>query len=343
MPCLSIVLPTHNRVEFLAITLDSLARQVARLDPADIEILIVDNASTDATPQLCARYPQFGYTRNPELLSPDRSLWGGLRRITGTYAWIVCDDDFIHDDALSSLMAMVKGVGSRRPIFLLNYAQVDQTGQQLLSSGVCPPGLPDSFPTLLDFLPVDGSFDIMAFWPAQVFPRAPFVATDLDMYSELGGYNTNVGPLLQAFGRTEAVYVGRPLLTQRQGNQRQGEEYGLGATFNPSVRMFLGDLMTLQVLNDRFGLPPDRTMVMRQKKVGGDVYHNALHFLINASFRPALAANIGSVLDPKTRADIDAVVKLSKSIPDEYVRYRIDTILRFAVLGAEARLCLLDS
>lgn len=65
-PTISICIPTFNRADYLEQTLQSIARQTIK----PFQVLIVDNASTDNTPQIAARYKRFGFTyiRNPKNL-----------------------------------------------------------------------------------------------------------------------------------------------------------------------------------------------------------------------------------------------------------------------------------
>ena len=51
-PQLSVVVPTHNRAWCLAEALDSVLAQ----DVAGVELIVVDDGSTDGTPQLLAGY-----------------------------------------------------------------------------------------------------------------------------------------------------------------------------------------------------------------------------------------------------------------------------------------------
>ena len=62
-PLLSICIPTYNRAEYLEKSLDSLVNQE---NFSQIEVVISDNASTDATSDVCRkfteRYPNIFYT-----------------------------------------------------------------------------------------------------------------------------------------------------------------------------------------------------------------------------------------------------------------------------------------
>ena len=65
-PLLSIGLPVHNGANFLAETLRSIASQTF----TDFELIIADNASTDATASICLEFarldPRVRYVRHPE-------------------------------------------------------------------------------------------------------------------------------------------------------------------------------------------------------------------------------------------------------------------------------------
>jgi glycosyltransferase involved in cell wall biosynthesis len=55
-PCISVVVCTYNRADILAIALRTLGRQA--LDPAQYEVIVVDNNSSDHTPRLVAEFQQ---------------------------------------------------------------------------------------------------------------------------------------------------------------------------------------------------------------------------------------------------------------------------------------------
>src|SRR3954462_16013674 len=60
-PLISVVLCTRNRADLLKIALDSLVAQAYPRD--DFEVLVIDNASTDHTPQIVAQYDSLGIMR----------------------------------------------------------------------------------------------------------------------------------------------------------------------------------------------------------------------------------------------------------------------------------------
>lgn len=73
-PRVTIGVPAYNAQRYLALALDSVLAQTY----ADIEILVVDNASTDSTPDIVQRYaerdPRIRYVRNPENIGAGRNF-----------------------------------------------------------------------------------------------------------------------------------------------------------------------------------------------------------------------------------------------------------------------------
>ncbi|HLH77679.1 MAG TPA: glycosyltransferase family 2 protein [Candidatus Binataceae bacterium] len=92
---LSIGLPTYNRAEHLDQMLASL---VPQLDQR-CELLIADDASSDATAQVIARYAagsaRIGWRQNAHNLGLDRNSLGLLEQAHGDYFWLCADDDIV--------------------------------------------------------------------------------------------------------------------------------------------------------------------------------------------------------------------------------------------------------
>ncbi len=95
-PLLSIGVPVHNGERYLAEALDSALRQ----DYPNIEIVIADNASTDATPAVCRRYTadaRVRYERFADLAELTASFRRAFSMASGQYfTWLA------HDDVLKS-------------------------------------------------------------------------------------------------------------------------------------------------------------------------------------------------------------------------------------------------
>jgi glycosyltransferase involved in cell wall biosynthesis len=105
---LSVIVPCYNVADHVLTTLQSLRRNAA----PGIEILLVDDASTDATPELlAARVDQVPGARivtaeRNRGLSATRNL--GLEQASGDYLTFVDGDDFLAPGYLSELLATIR-------------------------------------------------------------------------------------------------------------------------------------------------------------------------------------------------------------------------------------------
>jgi len=92
-PRVSIGLPVYNGERYLAAALDSLLGQTF----ADFELIICDNASTDATPDICTAYaardPRIRYVREPANTGAVRNHNRTIELARGEYfKWAAHDD-----------------------------------------------------------------------------------------------------------------------------------------------------------------------------------------------------------------------------------------------------------
>lgn len=99
MPRVSIVIPTYNRAALLRQTLESALAQSYR----DIEVIVVDNASEDETPEVMAGYtasdPRVRYVRKPVNKGMIDSYNMGYRLSTGEFVRLLDSDDLITPEA----------------------------------------------------------------------------------------------------------------------------------------------------------------------------------------------------------------------------------------------------
>src|SRR6266550_6199418 len=85
----SIIVPTRNSARFLRACLDSIKRQTYRL----IEIIVVDNHSTDGTIDIASEFTTSVFTFGPERSA---QVNFGVRLAAGQYVYKV-DSDFVLD------------------------------------------------------------------------------------------------------------------------------------------------------------------------------------------------------------------------------------------------------
>jgi Glycosyl transferase family 2 len=87
-PTLSVVVRTYNRAEYLRQALHSIQHQTLVPD----EVIVVDDGSTDETPDVAAEYA-VRYTRRPHTGNPPAVLNAGLRAATGDLVGLLDSDD----------------------------------------------------------------------------------------------------------------------------------------------------------------------------------------------------------------------------------------------------------
>lgn len=94
-PGISVLVPVYNREEFLPACLESACAQTVR----DLEVIVVDNASTDATWNVCrsfaARDSRIRIFRNASNIGPVRNWRRCFEEARGLYGKVLFSDDLI--------------------------------------------------------------------------------------------------------------------------------------------------------------------------------------------------------------------------------------------------------
>lgn len=104
---LSIVVPTYNRCCLLGFLLASICDDFP-VWPGDLELIVMDNASTDATAevlnQLAARPCPVKVIRHSRNLGMDGNLAAGFGAAAGKYLWQIGDDEILRRGAASYVL-----------------------------------------------------------------------------------------------------------------------------------------------------------------------------------------------------------------------------------------------
>jgi Glycosyl transferase family 2 len=99
-PLISAIVPTHNRAGLLPEALRSIYAQEGAGVHFDVEIVVVDDASTDATPALINEHPAVRYIRLPVNRGASAARNAGIRASRGRYVAFLDDDDIWLPDKL---------------------------------------------------------------------------------------------------------------------------------------------------------------------------------------------------------------------------------------------------
>jgi glycosyltransferase involved in cell wall biosynthesis len=135
---LTIGIPTYNRSDFLKDSIESIACQMASLEE-DVEILVCDNASTDATSEvvqaLQAKYPNLiTYHRNTENLGYDRNVDAVFKHARASYVWLLGDDDVHLPHSLSTMLQAFEAYPEAK-VYLANFSFYDEDMETCIGSG----------------------------------------------------------------------------------------------------------------------------------------------------------------------------------------------------------------
>ena len=118
-PRLSIAIPTYNFAAFLPATLASILDQA--ID--DVDVVVVDGASTDDTPLVMAhmmkQYPRLRYERLPAKGGIDRDMALAVDAARGEYCWLFSADDIMKPGAIALVLRMIR---SRQDLYLSTHA-----------------------------------------------------------------------------------------------------------------------------------------------------------------------------------------------------------------------------
>lgn len=108
MKKLSIVLPTYNRKDYLAQTLDAFSEQMRQYQN-DVSFIVCNNASTDGTDSMLAdiqaKYPFYEYVNFTEHVSVGYSLSRAIEQARDEYVLMWGDDDMPAPFMLSILLS----------------------------------------------------------------------------------------------------------------------------------------------------------------------------------------------------------------------------------------------
>lgn len=104
-PRLSICIATRNRGDCIGETLRSIAAQ----DNGQIEVVVLDGASTDDTPAVVQALqrdlPYLRYSRKEKNGGVDRDYDEAVGLASGDYCWLMSDDDLLMPGAISTIFA----------------------------------------------------------------------------------------------------------------------------------------------------------------------------------------------------------------------------------------------
>jgi len=179
MPKVSIIIPTYNRDKFITRALESVFNQTFH----DYEIIVVDDGSTDNTPEILKKYDGKIRTirQNNQGISKSRNL--GISQSNGKYIAFLDSDDYWVPEKLEE---QVKILDSHPNVGIV-YARMPIVNEQGAQVGMKPAGISGkNFKELLEVWGDLPTSSIMirkeCFDKAGVFDTSLATMEDIDMW-----------------------------------------------------------------------------------------------------------------------------------------------------------------
>jgi glycosyltransferase involved in cell wall biosynthesis len=113
-PVLTIAIPTYNRAFILKETLRFICWDLSKLE-SNIELLIIDNCSTDNTPEVLSemqkKYRFLRVLKNQENIGATNNVIECMKKSQALYTWIIGDDDLVLPGAVTRLLGAIQNHG----------------------------------------------------------------------------------------------------------------------------------------------------------------------------------------------------------------------------------------
>ena len=113
MLLLSLCVPTYKRAALLGIALPAILSQITPEMVSSVEVVVLDNASPDATPdvirQAQAEFPHVSLRsiRHAENIGPDANFIAAVQQARGEFVYLLSDDDILLPGAVAKLLELI--------------------------------------------------------------------------------------------------------------------------------------------------------------------------------------------------------------------------------------------
>ncbi|MEP4486860.1 glycosyltransferase family 2 protein [Marinobacter alexandrii] len=210
---LSICIATLNRGDFIAETLNSIVSQLT----VDTELLVVDGASKDSTPDVMAKYvqeySQVRYIQEQENSGFDADFDKAVSYAKGTFCWLMTDDDILVPGAISRVREEL--VSNNLELLVVDAEVRDINLERILQLSRMFLEKDHYFEQSCDqFLEVAG--DQLSFIASVIVRRDTWLKRERNRF--YGSLFVHVGVLLQSPPLEGVKVLSEPLIQIRYGN-----------------------------------------------------------------------------------------------------------------------------
>lgn len=212
-PKLSICIATYNRGKFIGETLDSI---IPQLEPG-VELLVVDGASSDNTPEVMAHYinlrPEIRYFRESENSGVDRDYDKAVEYARGEFCWLMSDDDLLRPGAVRKVLPALEN-GS--DLFVVNAEIRNADLSNLLLERRLNAVSDRQYGAVEREQFFSDAANYLSFIGCVVIRRSFWLSRDRKSY--YGSLFIHVGVIFQKPAIETATVIAEPFITIRDGN-----------------------------------------------------------------------------------------------------------------------------
>ncbi|MGH7742558.1 MAG: glycosyltransferase family 2 protein [Candidatus Eiseniibacteriota bacterium] len=221
-PRLSICIATLNRAGFIGATLDAVIAQATD----EVEIVVVDGASSDRTPEVVGEraraFARLRYVRLDQRGGVDQDFCRAVENARGEFCWLMADDDLVKPGAISAVLAATRrGAG----LIIVNAEVRNADLSRLVAARRLPFESDRGYPATEEGRNrlLEDAGDYLSFIGGVVIRRAWWEASEPQRY--FGTEFVHVGVIFQAALREPALILAEPWIVIRYGNAQWTSRY----------------------------------------------------------------------------------------------------------------------
>lgn len=129
VPKVSIIIPVYNGAKYVAMAIDSALRQTYE----NIEVIVVNDGSTDETESICKRYGKSIKYISKENGGVSSALNVGIENMSGDFFSWLSHDDLYYPEKIARQIDYIKtnGLDQTKTIVYSNYTTINSSGQKI--------------------------------------------------------------------------------------------------------------------------------------------------------------------------------------------------------------------
>ena len=246
-PRVSVIIPCHNYAPYVGEAIESILAQ--SLPRSGLEVIVVDDASTDASWDVIQRYVPHGVIgeRHERNQGHIRTYHDGMERSRGEYIVLLSADDLAIDrDALRD-QARLLDEHPEAGIAYADFVVIDETGRRLAQRAIAAPPVmrgADAFRRLL--------FENFIQHSGTMVRRSLFVETG--GYDERLFHSVDWELWLRIAARADLAHVDRPLYAYRVHGMNMHSTHGYDKSITEIMRVL--EIVSAYGPEDSKGLLP---------------------------------------------------------------------------------------